>query len=93
MIHVGNSTESQLEELLTRKERKWILDFGSINPYGLNQDDGFYCKNKRYRNRYVRSRTLRLFVLIFLVMFLLFILPNNIMFYGVYCTSPLLCAK
>ena len=52
MIHVGNSTESQLEELLTRKERKWILDFGSINPYGLNQDDGFYCKNKRYRNRY-----------------------------------------
>ena len=24
MIHVGNNTESQLEELLGRKERKWV---------------------------------------------------------------------
>ena len=43
MIHVGNNTESQLEELLSRKERKWIWD--------LNQDDGFYCQNTRHRNR------------------------------------------
>ena len=29
MIHVGNNTESQLEELLSRKERKWIWELGS----------------------------------------------------------------
>ena len=46
MIHVGNNTESQLDELLCRKERKWIRDLGSINPYGLNQDYGYYCQNK-----------------------------------------------
>ena len=45
MICIGNYTESQLEELLSRKERKWIWDLGSITPYGLNQDDGFYCQN------------------------------------------------
>ena len=47
MIPVGNNTESQLDELLCRKERKWICDLGSIFPYGLNQDDGYYCQNKR----------------------------------------------
>ena len=47
MIHVGNNTESQLEVLLSRKE--W--DLGSVTPYGLDQDDGFYCQNKRCRNR------------------------------------------
>ena len=26
MIHVGINTESQLDELLSRKERKWIWD-------------------------------------------------------------------
>ena len=26
MIHIGNNTESQLEELLSRKERKWNWD-------------------------------------------------------------------
>ena len=51
MIHVGNITESQLEELLSRKERKCIWDLGSITPYGLCQDDGFYCQNKWCRNR------------------------------------------
>ena len=49
MIQVGNNTESQLDELLSRKERKWILDLCSITPYGLNQDDGYYCHNKRCR--------------------------------------------
>ena len=29
MIHVGNNNESQLEELLSRKERKWIWDLRS----------------------------------------------------------------
>ena len=51
MIHVGNNTESQLDELLSRKERKWIWDLCSITPYGLNQDDGYYCQNKRCRKR------------------------------------------
>ena len=32
MIHVGNNTESQIEELLGRKERKLIWDLGSIAP-------------------------------------------------------------
>ena len=39
MIHMGNNTESQFDELLSRKERKWIWDLCSITPYGLNQDD------------------------------------------------------
>ena len=51
MIQVGNNTESQLDELLSRKERKWIWDLSSITPYGLNQDDGYYCQNKRCRKR------------------------------------------
>ena len=51
MIHVGNNTESQNEEILSRKERKWIWDLGSITPYGLTQDDGYYCQNKRCRKR------------------------------------------
>ena len=51
MIQVGNNTESQLDELLSRKERKWICDLCSITPYGLNQDDGYYCQNKRCRKR------------------------------------------
>ena len=51
MINVGNNAESQLGELLGRKERKWILDLGSITPYGLSQDDGFYCQNKGCRKR------------------------------------------
>ena len=52
MIHVGNNTESQIEELLGRKERKWIWDLGSITPYGQNLDDGSYYQNKRYWHRY-----------------------------------------
>ena len=51
MIHVGKNTESQLEELLIRKERKWIWDLRSITNYGLNLDDGYFCQNKRCRNR------------------------------------------
>ena len=51
MIHVGKNTESQLEELLGRKERKWIWDLGSMTPYGLLQDEEVYCQNKRSRNR------------------------------------------
>ena len=51
MIHVGNNTESQLEELLGRKERKCIWDLGSMTPYDLCQDDGFHCQNKMCRNR------------------------------------------
>ena len=47
MIHAGNNTESQLDELLIRKERKWILDLSSITPYGQALDDGHYCQNKR----------------------------------------------
>ena len=46
MIHVGNNTGSQLEELLCRKERKWIWDLGCLTPYGLNQDDEFYFQHK-----------------------------------------------
>ena len=30
MIQVGNNTESQLDELLSRKERKWIRDLCSM---------------------------------------------------------------
>ena len=92
MIRVGNNTEYQLEELLSRKERKWIWDLGSITPYGLYQDDGFYCKNKKCRNRYVCHRNLQLFILIFFVIFLV-LLFNNIQFNGVDYTSLLLCAK
>ena len=50
MIHVSNNTEFLLEELLGRKECKWINDLGSITPYDLNLDDGFYCQNKRCWN-------------------------------------------
>ena len=32
MINVDNNTESQLEELLGRKERNWIWDLDSIIP-------------------------------------------------------------
>ena len=39
MFHVGNNTESQFDELLSRKERKWIWDLCSITPYGLMMDD------------------------------------------------------
>ena len=48
MIHVDNNTESQLDELLRRTERKWLRDLRSITPYSLNQDDGYYCQGKRY---------------------------------------------
>ena len=51
MIHIGNNTVSQLEELLSRKERQWIWELGSMTPYDLNQDDGFNSQNKRCRNR------------------------------------------
>ena len=60
MIQIGNNTESHLYELLSRKERKWNWDLCSITPYGLSQDDGYYCQNKRCRKRLVRNRTLRL---------------------------------
>ena len=92
MIHVGSNTESQLDELLSRNERKWIWDLGSITPYGLSQDDGYYCQNKSFRKRKVRYRTMRLFILIFLVIFLLLLLFHNIQFNGVDYTSLLLCA-
>ena len=92
MIHIGNNTESQLDELLSRKERKWIWDLCSITPYGLNQDDGYYSQNKRCRKRYVRYRTLRLFILIFFAIFLLLLLFHNIQFNVVDCTSLLLYA-
>ena len=32
MIQVDNNTESQLDELLSRKERKWIWDLCSLWP-------------------------------------------------------------
>ena len=51
MIHQGNYTESQLDELLSRIERKWICDLGSITPYGLSQNNGYYCQNKRCGKR------------------------------------------
>ena len=51
MIHVGNNTESQLDELLSRKERKCIWDLCSITSYGLSQDDGYYCQNIRCKKR------------------------------------------
>ena len=92
MIQVGNNTESQLDELLSRKERKLIWDLCSITPYGLNQDDGYYCQNKRCRKRYVCYRTIRLFILIFLVIFLLLLLFHNNQFNVLYYTSLLLCA-
>ena len=43
MIYVGNNTETQLEELLGRIDRKWIWDIFSITPYDLNQDNGSKC--------------------------------------------------
>ena len=55
MIHVCNNIESQLDELLRRKERKWIWDYCSITPYGLCQDYEYYCINKRCRKRYIKS--------------------------------------
>ena len=70
----------------------WIWDLGSITPYGLSQDDGYYCQNKSFRKRKVRYRTMRLFILIFLVIFLLLLLFHNIQFNGVDYTSLLLCA-
>ena len=50
MIQVGNNTESQLDELISRKERKWICDLCSITPYDLNQDDGYYCQTTDVEN-------------------------------------------
>ena len=50
-FHVGNNTESQLEELLGRKERKWIWELGSITPYGPCLDDEVYCQDESCRNR------------------------------------------
>ena len=46
MIHVGSNTESQLEEILCKKERKWIWYSGSIITYGINKNDGSYCLKK-----------------------------------------------
>ena len=51
MIRVGNNTEPRLDELLSRKERKWIWDLGSITPNGLSEDDVFYCPNEICGNR------------------------------------------
>ena len=51
MIHVGNNTESKFEELLGRKERKWIWELGSITPYGPCLDDEVYCQDERCRSR------------------------------------------
>ena len=49
MFHIGNNIESLLDELLSRRERNWIWDLCSITPYGLNQDDGYYCPKKVYK--------------------------------------------
>ena len=51
MIHVGNNTESQLDEILSRKGCKCIWDLCSITPDGLCQDDGYYCQMKWCRKR------------------------------------------
>ena len=51
LICLDNNNEHQFEELLRRNERKWMWVLGSITPYGLNQDDGFYCQDKMCRNR------------------------------------------
>ena len=40
LIRVEKNTEHQLEELVRRKERKWIRDLGSIRSYSINQEDG-----------------------------------------------------
>ena len=32
MIHLVNNAESQLEEIISKKERKWIWDLRSITP-------------------------------------------------------------
>ena len=50
LIRLDNNIEIQFEELLGRKERKWIWDLGSITPYSLGQVDGDYCQNKRCRS-------------------------------------------
>ena len=92
MIHIDNNTESQLDELLCRTERKWIWDLCSITPNGLSHDDGYYCQSQRRRKRYVPYRTIRLFILIFLHIFLLLLLFHNIHFNGVVYSSLLLCA-
>ena len=60
LIRVDNYNGHHLEKLLSRKEHKWIWDFGSITLYDLNQDDGFNCQSKRCSNRYVHSRTVGL---------------------------------
>ena len=48
-LHVATTNRQQLHELLSRKERKWIWNLGTITPHGLNQDDGFFSQNKRCR--------------------------------------------
>ena len=58
LINVGNNNEHQLEQLLNKKERRWILDLASITQYGLNQDDGFCRHNVRCGNRRIISQTL-----------------------------------
>ena len=48
---------------------------------------------KRCRNSYVRYRTIRLLILIFLAMFLLFLLLDYILFYGIDYNSFRICFK
>ena len=78
MTQVGNNTEFKLDELLSRIERKWIWDLCFITPYGQNQDDGYYCQNKRCRIRKVRYRTLRLFIPPFLLLLLFLPAPSYV---------------
>ena len=49
-VHVANNSRHYLHQLLNRKERIWIWNLGSITPYGLNQDGGFFSQNKRRRS-------------------------------------------
>ena len=49
-----------------------------MTPYGLSLGDEVYCQYNRCGNRYVRYRTIRLFILMFFIMIILFLLSNDI---------------
>jgi hypothetical protein len=46
---VISNEDSNLQQLLNRKEREWIWKLDSLSPNGLNMDDGFYSQNRKSR--------------------------------------------